>query len=187
VEKAEALAKTDRDKMAVWFAHGSVLERAKKYDEAEAKFEQVLKLDPDNPGALNYLGYMLADLNRRLDDAHDMIQKALDTDPDNGAYLDSLGWVYYRQERFDLAERFLVRSLEQFKRDPVVHSHLGDVYHKLGRNAQAQQHWQRSLEEWESSPKADRDPVEIQKVREKLNELKTRMSSASPDSPSSKP
>lgn len=181
-EKAEKLAKTDREKMNVWFAFGSVLERAKKFDEAEAKFNQVLQLDPDHAAALNYLGYMLADLNRRVDDAHDMIQKALDLDPDNGAYLDSLGWVYYRQERFELAERLLVRSLEQFKRDPVVHSHLGDVYYKLGRNAQAKEHWQRSLEEWERNPKADRDPVEIKKVRDKLDQLDTRMSSASPES-----
>jgi tetratricopeptide (TPR) repeat protein len=177
-EKAENLAKTDREKMAVWFTFGSVLERAKRYTEAEAKFNQVLEIDPDNAAALNYLGYMLADLNQRIDDAHDMIQKALDLDPDNGAYLDSLGWVYYRQQRFDLAERLLVRSLEQFKRDPVVHLHLGDVYYKLGRNDQAKEHWQRSLDEWEHGPKADRDPEEIKKVREKLDQLDTRMSSA---------
>jgi tetratricopeptide (TPR) repeat protein len=185
--KAEELAKTDREKMSVWFTFGSVLERAKRFDEAEEKFNQVLQLDPDNAPALNYLGYMLADLNRRVGDAHDMIQKALDLDPDNGAYLDSLGWVYYRQERFELAERFLVRSLEQFKRDPVVHSHLGDVYYKLGRNALAKEHWQRSLEEWERGPKADRDPAEIQKVRDKLAQLETRVSSVAGESKSEKP
>jgi tetratricopeptide (TPR) repeat protein len=181
-EKAEKLAKTDPEKLNVWFTFGSVLERAKRYDEAEKKFKQVLELDPDNAAALNYLGYMLADLNQRIDDAHDMIQKALDIDPDNGAYLDSLGWVYYRQQRFELAERLLVRSLEQFKRDPVVHSHLGDVYYKLGRNDQAKEQWQRSLDEWEHSPKADRDPEEIRKVRQKLDQLETRMSSATTES-----
>ena len=177
-KKAEDLAKTDREKMAVWFTFGSVLERAKRFTEAEEKFNQVLEIDPDNAAALNYLGYMLADLNQRVDDAHDMIQKALDLDPDNGAYLDSLGWVYYRQQRFELAERLLVRSLEQFKRDPVVHLHLGDVYYKLGKNDQAKEHWQRSLDEWEHGPKADRDPEEIKKVRDKLDQLETRMSSA---------
>jgi tetratricopeptide (TPR) repeat protein len=116
-----------------------------------------------------------------------MIQKALDSDPDNGAYLDSLGWVYYRQERFELAERFLLRSLEQFKTDPVVHSHLGDVYFKLGKNAQAKEHWQRSIEEWERSPKADRDPVEIKKVRDKLAQLETRVSSNSSETKTEKP
>jgi tetratricopeptide (TPR) repeat protein len=185
--KAEELAKTERERIAVWFTYGSVLERAKRFDEAEEKFSQVLRLDPDNAAALNYLGYMLADLDRRIDDAHDMIQKALDIDPDNGAYLDSLGWVYYRQERFDLAERFLLRSLEQFKTDPVVHSHLGDVYFKLGKNVQAKTHWQRSLEEWERSPKADRDPVEMQKVRDKLAQIDTRISSNSSETKSEKP
>jgi tetratricopeptide (TPR) repeat protein len=181
-QSAEKLAKTDREKIAVWFTYGSVLERAKKFDEAEAKFNQVLQLDPDNAATLNYLGYMLADLNRRVDDAHDMIQKALDLDPDNGAYLDSLGWVYYRQERFELAERLLVRSLEQFKQDPVVHSHLGDVYYKLGRTEQAREHWRRSLEEWERGPKADRDSAQIKQVRDKLGQLEARMSSASTES-----
>jgi tetratricopeptide (TPR) repeat protein len=185
--KAEELAKTDREKMAVWFTYGSVLERAKRFDEAEEKFTQVLRIDPDNAAALNYLGYMLADIDRRIDDAHDMIQKALDIDPDNGAYLDSLGWVYYRQERFELAERFLRRSLEQFKSDPVVHSHLGDVYYKLGNNEQAKEHWQRSIEEWERSPKADRDPAEIKKVRDKLAQLETRMSSNSSETKNEKP
>lgn len=185
--KAEELAKTDRDRIAVWFTYGSVLERAKRYDEAEEKFSQVLQLDPENAAALNYLGYMLADLDRRIDDAHDMIQKALDIDPDNGAYLDSLGWVYYRQERYELAERFLLRSLEQFNTDPVVHSHLGDVYFKLGKNAQAKTHWQRSLEEWERSPKADRDPVEIKKVRDKLAQIETRVSSNSSETKNEKP
>ncbi len=181
-EKAEKLARTDSEKMAVWFVYGSVLERAKRFDEAEKKFNQVLAIDPDNAAALNYLGYMLADRNERIDDAHDMIQKALDIDPDNGAYLDSLGWVYYRQQRFELAERLLVRSLEQFKTDPVVHLHLGDVYYKLGRNDQAKEHWQRSLDEWERGPKSDRDPEEIKKVREKLDQLDTRVSSAASES-----
>ncbi len=185
--KAEEMAKTDREKVAVWFTYGSVLERAKRYDEAEAKFSEVLRVDPENAATLNYLGYMLADLDRRIDDAHDMIQKALDIDPDNGAYLDSLGWVYYRQERYELAERFLLRSLEQFNTDPVVHSHLGDVYIKLGKKAEAKTHLQRSLEEWERSPKAERDPAEIQKVRDKLAQLETRVSSNSTESTTKKP
>jgi tetratricopeptide (TPR) repeat protein len=177
VEKAQSLSKTRAEQLGVLFAYGSVLERAKRFDEAEAKFTELLKLDPENASALNYFGYMLADLNKRLNDAHDMIQKALDLEPNNGAYLDSLGWVYYRQEKFDLAERYLLRSLEQFNRDPVVHSHLGDVYHKQGKVDQAQKHWKRSLEEWQRSAKSDQDQAEIMEVRKKLDSLALQLSS----------
>jgi len=49
-------------------------------------------MDPDNAGALNYLGYMLADRNVRLDEAQKLVSKAVELEPQNGAYLDSLGW-----------------------------------------------------------------------------------------------
>ena len=120
---------------------------------------------------------MLADINKSLDEAHNMIQRALDIEPGNGAYLDSLGWVYYRQEKFDLAERYLVRSLETVKRDPIVHSHLGDVYFKQGKIKEAQKHWELSIKEWKSGPVADRDPKEIEKLEKKLSRIGVKLSS----------
>ena len=86
---------------------GALFERQKKYDASEEAFRKVLALNPDHAGALNYLGYMLADRNVRLDEAYQMIQKAVDLEPENGAYLDSLGWVYYRQGKLTEAEGLL--------------------------------------------------------------------------------
>jgi tetratricopeptide (TPR) repeat protein len=169
IEEAEKLAPDQ--KIPILFSKASILERFKKFDESETVFRQLLELDPDNSGALNYLGYMLADQGIKLDEAHDMIQRALDLEPDNGAYLDSLGWVYYRQEKFDLAERQLLRSLERYGRDPVVLTHLGDVYQKLGDVEKAVEHWRQGLEEWRRTPKADQDTAEIERLEEKLTEL----------------
>jgi tetratricopeptide (TPR) repeat protein len=177
LEKATTLSTSEGAKLAVLFTYGSVLERAKRFDQAEEKFREVLRLDPDNSSAMNYLGYMLADLNKSLDEAHDMIQKALDLEPDNGAYLDSLGWLYYRQDKLDLAERYLLRSLEKITSDPIVHSHLGDVYFKQGKFEKAKQQWELSLQEWEKSPQADRDPVEVAKMKQKLVDLNAHLSS----------
>lgn len=180
VKAAEDAAKHSESRsenLGVLFTLGSVLERAKRYDQAERKFRELIALDADNAPALNYLGYMLADLGHKLDEAHDMIQKALDFDPDNGAYLDSLGWLYYRQEKLELAARYLERSAEKVKRDPVVHTHLGDVYFKQGKISQAGEHWRRALEEWKTSAVADQDPKEIEKLRAKLSDLETRLSS----------
>ncbi|MCY4534339.1 MAG: tetratricopeptide repeat protein, partial [Bryobacterales bacterium] len=96
-------------------------------------------------------------------------------EPNNGAYLDSLGWVYYRQNKLDLAAKFLERSLEQYKDDPVVHTHLGDVYYKQGRIAEAKRHWNRGLEEWNRSAPADRDATEVESLRRKLAEVEVSM------------
>jgi len=178
VAKAEELAEEPRQRIGVLFTYGSVLERAKRFEESEAKFRQLLAEDPDNSSALNYLGYMLADQDRKLDEAHDMVQRALDLEPDNGAYLDSLGWVYYRQNKLELAERYLKRSLDQYSQDPVVHTHLGDVYYAMDRKDDASKHWARGLEEWENSPVADRDEAEILKLKAKLEKLGVKVSRA---------
>ena len=180
-EEAAKLAEGDRARLGVMFAHASILERAKRFEEAEAKFRELLEEDPDNAGALNYLGYMLADRNIKLQEAHDMVQKALDLEPENGAYLDSLGWVYYRQDKLQLAERYLTRSLEQYGRDPVVHTHLGDVYFKLGNNDQARKHWERGLEEWRKSALSDQDRAEMAKLEEKLEKIGVKVSKAGSD------
>lgn len=169
LEAIDAAAELVPDnKVPILFSKASILERFKKLDESEAAFRELLEIDPDNSGALNYLGYMLADRGVKLDEAHDMIQRALDLEPENGAYLDSLGWVYYRQEKFDLAERQLLRSLERYGRDPVVLSHLGDVYQKLGDDEKAADHWRQGLEEWRRTPKADQDSDEIESLEAKL-------------------
>ena len=179
IDKAQSISDTKPRKLAVLFTYGSVLERAKRFDESEKKFRELLVIDPDNASAMNYLGYMLADRNVRLDDAHNLIQKALDIDPDNGAYLDSLGWLYYRQDKFELAERYLRRSLQQYKHDPIVLSHLGDVYFKLRQAEQAKRHWERSIKEWERSAPSDRDDSAIAELRKKVSSLTLRSSSGS--------
>ena len=175
IDRASKLAETDRARISVLFAYGSVHERAKEFDLAESKFRELLKIDPNNAGALNYLGYMFADRSVHLDEAHDLIQRALDIEPDNGAYLDSLGWVYYRQNKLDLAVKFLERSLQKYRNDPIIHSHLGDAYFKQGRVESAKEHWRRGLEEWKRSAPAERDSNEIENLRRKLSDLNLSM------------
>src|SRR5262245_26423984 len=80
-------------------------ERQGDIDGAEAAVRDVLKRDPDNATALNFLGYLWADHNRKLEEAVDMIGRAIAQDPDNGAYIDSLGWAYYQIGRASCRER----------------------------------------------------------------------------------
>src|SRR6185436_17674556 len=77
----------------VAFDLAAARERVGDLPGAEAAVRDVLKRDPDNAIALNFLGYLWADHNLRLNEAVDMIERALAQDPDNGAYVDSLGWA----------------------------------------------------------------------------------------------
>ncbi len=172
---AEKLSTSAAEKEGIYFMRGAMFEKMKRFDDAEAEFRKVLAVNPDNPGALNYLGYMLADRNVRLDEARKMISRAVELDPNNGAYLDSLGWVYYRLNLLPEAETQLIRSLERVGKDPTVYDHLGDVYFKQGKIKEAIAQWQISIKEWESSPQSELDTTEIAKVSKKLEGARIRV------------
>jgi tetratricopeptide (TPR) repeat protein len=179
LDAAEKLSTGDEEKGTVFFMRGAMLEKMKKNDEAETEFRKVLAIDPNNPSALNYLGYMLADRNLRLQEAQQLISRALELDPNNGAYLDSLGWVYFRMGKFDQAEAALRRALEQISNDPTVHDHLGDTYLQQGKLKEAIAQWQASVKQWEASSQADQDPAEIAKIHKKLENAKVRLAKES--------
>jgi tetratricopeptide (TPR) repeat protein len=113
-------------------------------DGSESAVRDVLRREPRNPAALNFLGYLLADHNLRLDEAESMIQQAVEQEPDNGAFLDSLGWVYYRLGRYPEARVKLERAVE-ITGDAVVHEHLGDVYKVLQLPDLARDQYTRAL------------------------------------------
>ena len=173
-DRAERLATTDKEIEMVYFARGAGLEREKKYEQSEAAFRKVLELNPKNAGALNYLGYTLADRNVRLEEAFALIKQALDLDPDNAAYLDSLGWVYYRQGKLDDARGLLERAVNRME-DPTVHDHLGDVYLKLGKTKEAVVQWQDSLREFAKAVQPEADPEEMANVNRKLDDAQAKL------------
>ena len=175
LDQAEKLSSKQEDKVFILFLHGSNYERQKKYDLAEESFRKVLAIDPQNAGALNYLGYMLADRGVRLDEAVSMIRKAVDLEPANGSYLDSLGWAYYKIGNAELAEENLRKATERMDNDGTVHDHLGDVYQKNGKLKLAAAQWERALEEWNRSIPADVDSVDIAKAQKKLESAKMKL------------
>jgi tetratricopeptide (TPR) repeat protein len=175
LDAADGLSKSPADKQTVEFMRGAMYEREKNYDAAEKSFRSVLSADPDNAGAMNYLGYMYAERNINLDEAQTLITKALDLDPGNGAYQDSLGWVYYRLNKLDQAVEQLRMAVDKVGKDPTVHDHLGDVYFKQGKIREAIQQWEASVSEWKIAPPSDQDAVELAKVTKKLEGAKVRV------------
>jgi len=179
LDEADKLGMSKDDRVTTMFMRGSMYERQKKFELAEAEFRKVLVDDPENASALNYLGYMMADRNSRLNEALDLINRALKKEPGNGAYLDSLGWVYFRMNRLQEAEDTLKLALDKMAKDPTVHDHLADVFMKSGKLKEAIQQWDAAVHEWENGAPADLDHAELAKVQKKLETAKVRLAKES--------
>ena len=145
---ARALAKRPtptHDDWRLYYARGIALERLKRWPAAEQSFLQALKLQPDQPMVLNYLGYSWVDRGRNLGQAKAMLRKAVELRPDDGYIVDSLGWAYYRLGDYKPAVTQLERAAELEPGDPVVNDHLGDAYWRAGRRREARFQWERAL------------------------------------------
>jgi tetratricopeptide (TPR) repeat protein len=175
LDAAEKLSANDDEKKDVWFERGVVYEHMKKIDLSEAEFRRVLKVDPDNAEALNYIGYVLADRNMRLPESLELITKALELMPENGAFLDSLGWVYFRMGRLPEAEENLRRAVIKTPSDPTVHDHIAQVLMAESKVQEAIQQWQTSLKNWDAGAPADLEPAEVAKVKSNLANAQSRL------------
>ena len=129
----------------LYYARAIVEHRADDWPAAEADFRQALALNPDQPDALNYLGYSLVDQGLNLDEALGMIETAVRAKPDSGAIADSLGWAYYRLGRYEDAEAAMEIAVKLLPVDPILSDHYGDVLWMVGRNREARFQWRRAL------------------------------------------
>lgn len=140
----KALALTGGESPADWrfyYVRGIAYERAKEWPKAEADFLEALKLNPDQPAVLNYLGYSWIDQDMNLAPALEMIEKAVAAQPQDGYIVDSLGWAFYKLGRIDEAVATLEQAVLLRPNDAEINDHLGDAYWKAGRRLEARFQW----------------------------------------------
>ena len=143
------------------YARGIAYERSKQWPKAEADFLGALKLSPEQPFVLNYLGYSWVDRGLHLDRAKGMIERAVQLRPNDGYIVDSLGWVLYRLRDYEGAARRLERAVILRPDDPTINDHLGDAYWRVGRFLEARFQWRRALS-------LDPDKKDIPTIEKKL-------------------
>jgi len=158
---------------------GVVNGEAGRSEESLAYMRKVLAVNPDHPGALNYVGYTMAEQGQDLDEAERMIERASEQRPDDGYITDSLGWVFYMRAKQALdaghveeGRAMLERSIRELERaaqltggDPVISEHLGDAYLLLEDRA-------RALRFYEEAVHLEPRETEQPKLREKLEQLR---------------
>ncbi|MFO7781337.1 MAG: tetratricopeptide repeat protein [Spirochaetia bacterium] len=91
------------------------------------QLEKALEIDPDNPTALNSLGYIMADNGIRLQAALSYCKKAVEIAPGNPAYLDSLGWTYFKLGDAADARVYLKKAHELAPDNDEIASHWNEV------------------------------------------------------------
>jgi tetratricopeptide (TPR) repeat protein len=147
-ESAEILGQLIKQTPGDWrlyFGRAVSLEKLNRWPEAEADLQAALKLRPDEPELLNYLGYSWIDRGVHLKEAMGMVEKAVAANPRSGAMVDSLGWAYFKLGDYKQAVEKLEQAVELEAGDPDVNDHLGDAYWKVGRRDEALFQWRRVL------------------------------------------
>ena len=138
--KAIALAGSDAG-WGLYFIRGSSFEQAGDWARGEADLRTALRLAPDEPTTLNYLGYALLDRGQKLPEATALIATAAKLRPDDGFIADSLGWAYFRTGELAKAVLVLEGAARQEPDDATINDHLGDAYWRAGRHLEARFQW----------------------------------------------
>ncbi len=152
------------DAIELYYQLAFVYDEMDDFDKAIEQMEKILKINPEHPDALNYIGYIWADMGVNLEEAEEKIKKALSIKPEDGFIIDSLGWVYYRKGLYKQALKELQRALKLVSDDPIILEHLGDVYLKLNNRLLAIESYRKAL----NLDMRERDRIRIKKKYEEL-------------------
>ena len=139
------IAETPSPDWRLLYMRGVAYERSGRWPQAEADFQAALKIRPDEPELLNYLGYTWIDRGEHLAEALGMVERAVAANPQSGAMVDSLGWAHYRLGDYKKAVQLLEQAVELEAGDPEINNHLGDAYWRVGRRIEAEYQWKRVL------------------------------------------
>lgn len=165
-QTALTLAQGEDLRQIVLLTLATAQNEAGDFPAAEKTLRAILDKTPENPTALNNLGYFLAERGEKLEEALQMIQKAVKAQPDNSSFLDSLGWAYFKLGNLDEAEKNLREAIRHSPSSSTILDHLGDVYAKQGKLDLARVAWQKALN-------LTTDNAEVAKIKAKLNKKVT--------------
>jgi tetratricopeptide (TPR) repeat protein len=128
------------DSMELHYATASMYEEQGRVSAALRELALVVKARPNDPAALNALGFTLADHAKELARARKLIERAHAAAPKNAAILDSLGWVLFRQGSAIEALPYLSAAYSN-DHDGDIAAHLGEVLWQTGRQDEARRIW----------------------------------------------
>ena len=140
IDRARAVLPGD----ALLLARAFLLERLDRVPEAVEDMREVAKRRPNDPTALNALGYTLVDRTKSIEEGTRLIERAVTERPDSYAIQDSMGWALVQASRFDEGKAWLDKAWDGSE-DPEVAAHLGETLWRMGRTEEARKLWDEAL------------------------------------------
>lgn len=113
---------------------------------AQAMYEDALKLVPGNSLYITNYVYQLASSKVNLDRAEELAVDLLKKDPNQAKFIDNYGWVLFQRGKYDQALEHYTKAYKIRPSDPLIVEHLGDVYFKQGEVSKAVQYWNTAKE-----------------------------------------
>lgn len=135
---------SEPDQPELLYTRALVAENLDRLDVLEQDLMRVLENNPDDPNALNALGYTLADRTERYEEAQRYLDRAIQLKPDDPVIMDSYGWLQYRLGDLAKAIDYLQRAYD-LNKDSEIAAHLGEVLWELGREDEAKSVWLNGL------------------------------------------
>ncbi len=157
---SQALKQKPRDE-ALLYTLGETYERRGEHEKSLEKMRAVLAINPENPLAMNFIGYTLAEKGVDFDEAERLLQRALELRPGSGPFLDSLGWIYFRRGDLPRAVDTLEKAAALAPGEPTIIEHLGDAYRRASRQPEARAAYRQALEALRQSP----EPPDVKEQR----------------------
>jgi tetratricopeptide (TPR) repeat protein len=148
-----------------------VLEMALVYDfsgrpeEARQGYEQVLKLQPDNPAALNNLAYSMADQGVDLEKALSYAERARAKMPNDLDVSDTIALIYLRKNQIMESARVLSDLVSKAPNKATYHLHYATALYQKGDKSAAR----KELDAASRNSPNDKEKLQIQELRQKLS------------------
>jgi tetratricopeptide (TPR) repeat protein len=143
---------------------GLLMEGTGKRDQAKPIYEQILKIRPDDPLALNNLAFAKAEEGVDLDQALTMAQRAVQKAPGNPQIADTLGWIYIKKSLTDDAVRVFRDLVVKEPNNYQFHYHYGMALLQKGDKPSAKRELETALKD---NPSRD-DKNKIQDLLQKI-------------------
>lgn len=140
----------------LWLLYGGVLDQAGDWAKAKPALERAVAAGPDQPAALNHLGYAMLEHGDDLVEATRLIARASALRPEDPAITDSLGWAFYLRGQPDQSIPLLERAVAAEPTEAAVGEHLGDAYWAAGRHVDARYAWRAALIQSEDAEASER-------------------------------
>jgi len=112
---------------------------AEKLDDLVTLEQDLLKIlaqDAKDVGALNALGYTLADKTQRYQEAEKYLKQALTLKPDEAVIIDSYGWLLFKQGKKQAALEQLQKAYDKSAENEII-AHLAEVLWTFERKEEA--------------------------------------------------